>query len=178
MLCRGHRVRSGRIHNETAVLCGGCEVHVIDPHPGASDDPKPAAGRLEHVAADLRAAAHDQSIAKRDLGAEFLGGEVVGAFHIDFSLEKFHTSVAELLGNQDPRLRVRSSGHRDEARETVAEKRSSVEARRSYQETARERREVAKAEVRIGDGFGGGRHRSWSSEGWHLDKPEDLENGP
>lgn len=131
MFGSGHRVRGGRVDNEAAMLSGGGEVHIVDPDPGAPDDPKPTAGGLEDVAADLGAAPHDESVAERDLGTELLGGEVVGAVDVREALEEVQPTPAEFLGDQDTGLRVRLAGllrHRDEPRAAVAEEGGGGEA--------------------------------------------------
>lgn len=82
VLGRGDGVRRGRVDDEAPVLGGGGEIDVVDPDPGAPHDAEPSPGCLEHVAPHLGPRPHDERVAERDLGAELLGGEAVGAVHV------------------------------------------------------------------------------------------------
>ncbi|CAA7409781.1 unnamed protein product [Spirodela intermedia] len=88
------------IDDEASVLGCGPEINVVDPDPSAANDTEPTAGRLEDLAADLRAATHDKGIAEGDLGAELLLREVVGAIHVGKPFEDLQTRLPELLRHQ------------------------------------------------------------------------------
>lgn len=107
MFRRGDGVRGGRVDHEAPMFRRGRHVHVVDPHAGATHDLEPAAGRLEDLAGDLGAAPDDEGVAERDLGAQFLGAQVVGAVDVGGGLEELEAGLAELLGDEDGGLRVK-----------------------------------------------------------------------
>ena len=100
MLRGGDGVCGGRVDDEAAVLGGGGEVDVVDPDPRAADDAEPAPGGLEDVAADLGPGPDDERVAERDLGAELLGGEAVGAVDVGELAQQREPRGAELLGDE------------------------------------------------------------------------------
>lgn len=106
MLSGGDGVGGGGVHDQTAMLGSGGQIHIVNTHAGPADDLEPATGGLEDLAADLGAAADDEGVAEGDLGAELLGGEVVGAIDVGEVLEEVEPGLAELLGDEDRRLRV------------------------------------------------------------------------
>lgn len=106
MLGGGDGVRRGRIDHEAAMLRGGRDVDVVDPHAGAAHDLEAAAGRLEDLAGDPGAAPDDEGVAERDLGAQLLGAQVVGAVDVGEGPEEVEARLAELLGDEDGGLRV------------------------------------------------------------------------
>ena len=126
MLRSGDGVGSGRIHHEAAVLGRRGQIHVIDPDAGPADDLEPPGGGLEDVAVDLGPAPDDERVAERDLGAELLGAEVVGAIDVGELLEEAQAGLAELLRDEDRRLRVH--GEDDEAAGLVAAEGEAAEA--------------------------------------------------
>lgn len=109
MLGGGDGVGRRRIHHQASKLSRRPQIHVVDADAGPTDDLQPAARRLEHLAADLGPAPHDQRVAKRDLGAELFGAEVVGAVDIGEFLEEVEPGLAELLGDQNGGLGVEPS---------------------------------------------------------------------
>lgn len=158
MLGCSNRIRGGRIDHEAAMLGGGGEIHIVDPDPSAPDHPELATGGLENISADLGAAPHDKGIAERDLGAELLGGEVIGAVNVGQALEKGQPGLAELLGDKDPGFGVRAAGldgHSHDSRAAVWEEGGSGEARRD-EEAAGEGGGVVNAEGGGGEAVGGG----------------------
>lgn len=100
MLGGGDGISGGRVDDEAPMLGGGGEVNVVDPDAGAADDAEPSPGRLEDVAADLGAGPDDERVAERDLGAEVLGGEAVGAVDVGELPQQREPRGAELLGHE------------------------------------------------------------------------------
>jgi len=78
----GNSVGGGRVHDEAAELSGGLQIHVVNAHTGSSHHLQPPFPSFEHFPRHLGSAPHDQSVAARDLGAELLLRELVGAFHV------------------------------------------------------------------------------------------------
>ncbi|RDX79026.1 hypothetical protein CR513_40599, partial [Mucuna pruriens] len=116
----GDGVGSGRIDDQAAMLGGGGQIDVIDSDAGSAYDLEPAGGGLEDLARDLGAAAHDERVAERDLCAEFLGTEVVGAIHVGEVLQKLQPCFAQLLRDQHRRLRVQPRRHEHHERPGAA----------------------------------------------------------
>lgn len=161
VLGRGDGVRRGRVDDEAPVLGGGGEIDVVDPDPGAPHDAEPSPGCLEHVAPHLGPRPHDERVAERDLGAELLGGEAVGAVHVGEPPEQLEPRGAELLGHEHrrlPRYGTRGGGEAAPARgaEREAEERG---RHRSVVVVGREEDAV------VGGGGGGlGRRRHGEEE--------------
>lgn len=116
----GHRgqesdpVLSGRngvggrcVHDQAPVLRRRGQIHIIDPYAGPSHHLQPPGGGLEHLPVDLGPAPDDQRVAERDLGAELLGGEVVGAVDVGEVLEEGEPRLPQLLGDEDGGLGVK-----------------------------------------------------------------------
>ena len=78
----------------------GAEVDVVDPDPRAAHDAEPAPGELKDVAADLGPGPDDERVAERDLGAELLGAEAVGAVDVGELAQQREPPGAELLGDK------------------------------------------------------------------------------
>lgn len=104
MLGGGDGVGRGSIDDEAAVLRGGGEVDIVDPHAGATHDLEPPLRRLEHVAPDLRAAPHDEGVAERHLPAQLVVGEAVGAVDVGELAEELQAGLAQLLGDENRRF--------------------------------------------------------------------------
>lgn len=104
MLSGGDRVRRRRVNDKTSKLRGGAQIHVVDPNTSASNNLEPTARRLEHLTSNLGPAPNDQRVTERDLSVELLGSQVVRAVHIREILQELHTSLTELLGDEDRRL--------------------------------------------------------------------------
>ena len=103
-----------RINHEATVLGRRRQIHVVDADAGASDDLEPPTGRLEHIAANLGAAANDQSVAERDLGAELFGAQVIRAVDVRNVFHELESGLSQRLGDEDRRLGVH--GHHYEHR--------------------------------------------------------------
>lgn len=136
MLRGGDGVSGGRVDDEASVLGGGGEVDVVDPDTRAADDAEPSPGRLEDVAADLGPGPDDERVAERDLGAELLGGEAVGAVDVGELPQQSEPRGAELLGDEDRGLprdgpRGRRVGGRGGRRGGRGRDRGGGEARRA-----------------------------------------------
>jgi len=188
MLRGGDGVGGGRVDDEAAVLGGGGEVDVVDPDPRAADDAEPAPGGLEDVAADLGPGPDDERVAERDLGAELLGGEAVGAVDVGELAQQREPRGAELLGDEHRglprdgprgrRLGGRGGGRGRRRREGRGEARALGvgvglravgQAEEAWREgAARERGREEDAVV----GGGGGGGRGWRRQGrawaWRL----------
>lgn len=106
MLGSCNSVSRGRVHHQATVLGGRSQIHIINAHAGPPDHLQPPARGLEHLAGHLGPAPHDQRVAERDLGAQLLGAEVVGAIDVGEVLEEVEARLAELLGDEHRRLGV------------------------------------------------------------------------
>lgn len=110
MLGGGDGVGGRSINHQAAMLGGSGEIDVIDSDAGSSDDLESAGGGLEDLARDLSAATDDEGVAERDLSAELLGAEVVGAIHVGEVLEQLQPRVAELLRHEHRGFGVERGG--------------------------------------------------------------------
>lgn len=182
VLGRGDGVRRGCVDDEAPVLGGGGEIDVVDPDPGAPHDAEPSPGCLEHVAPHLGPRPHDERVAERDLGAELLGGEAVGAVHVGEPPEQLEPRGAELLGHEHRRLprygtrgglrrrRGRRGGRR--GRGGGGEAAPARGAEREAEERGRHRSVVVvgrEEDAVVGGGGGGlGRRRHGEEEGFGV----------
>lgn len=106
MLSRRNSVGRRRVDHQTPVLRRCRQIYIIDPNPSPSNHLQPSSRRLEHLACHLGRAANNQGVAERDLGAELLGTEVVGAIDIRKGLKQCEPRLAKLLGDEDGRLSI------------------------------------------------------------------------
>lgn len=108
MLGGGDCVGRGSIHHKAAKLSGGLQIHVVYPNTGPSDDLEAALSGLEHLAGDLGPAPDDQRVELRDLRAELLRRQVVGAIHVSEPPEQLQPRLSQLLGDEHSRLGKRN----------------------------------------------------------------------
>ena len=132
----GDGVSRGRVDYQATVLGGRRQIHIVDPDAGSSNHLEPPSGRFKHLAANLRSAPNDDRITERDLGAELFGTEIVRAIHVSELFEKLQPSLAELLRNQNSRLRVQRArsfnDHHQGLRESPAGTESYGESRAEW----------------------------------------------
>lgn len=112
MLGGGDGIGGGSIHDETSELGGGLQIDIINSDAGPSNDLQAAFSRLKELASDLSPAPHDQGVANRDLGAEVLRGEIVGAIDVGEGTQQLETSFSQLLGDENSGFRSGDNGFR------------------------------------------------------------------
>lgn len=104
----GDCVGGRSIDDKAAKLSGGLQINIVDPNAGPSNHLEPALRRLEDLARDLSPAPNDQRVEPRDLRAELLRRQVVGAIDVAESSEHLQSRLSELLGDEHSRLRKRN----------------------------------------------------------------------
>jgi len=101
LLGRADDVGLGRVHDHHPPSCGGLDVDVIEPDAGARDDLQ-IGGSCEHLAGDLRGAADDQCVVRRDLGCEVARGEVEPLVDLEVRSKQVDPLRRKRLCDEDP----------------------------------------------------------------------------
>ena len=132
MLRRRNSIRRRRIHHQTPVLRRRRQIHIINPHAGASNDFQPPSTRFKHFSTHFRPAPHNQRITQRDLRAQLLRTQIIRAIHVGEAFEEIEPRLSEFLGDEDGRLGVHRENDEDRVLTAAGERDGG----------ARERREV------------------------------------
>lgn len=101
MLGGSNGVGGGGIDDQAAEFGGGLQIDIVNSNTGTADDLQTAIGSLEDLSGDFGAAADDEGVAEGDLGAEVVGGQIVGAIHVAKGAEELEAGISELLGDEN-----------------------------------------------------------------------------
>ncbi|MFS7890083.1 hypothetical protein Hanom_Chr00s000006g01614591 [Helianthus anomalus] len=82
MLSSRNRISSGRINHKTPMLGGSPQIHIINPHTSPSNHLESPTRRFKHLTVHFSPTPYNQRVTERDLGAEFLRGQVVRTINI------------------------------------------------------------------------------------------------
>lgn len=101
MLGGSNGVGGGGIDDQAAEFGGSLQIDIVNSNTGTADDLQTALSSLEDLSGDFGATADDEGVAEGDLGAEVVGGQIVGAIDVGKGAEELEAGFSELLGDKN-----------------------------------------------------------------------------